>query len=85
LITQPDQAQGFPQDVERRILIAILRKKMLGTRWVLAEKDAIRQLHVFPFPATAMTRFRGGKEAPPLDHLPSMLLDLARQEVQQFA
>ena len=54
LINQPDQAQGFTQDTEGGVVVPILSKLIIHTGGVLAEKDAIRQLHVFPFPTTTM-------------------------------
>ena len=85
LIYQPDQAKGFRQDTQPGIVVTILRKLVGGTGGILAEEDAIRQLHVLPLPATAMTRLAGGKEAAHPDDLPAMLLDFVREQREQFA
>ncbi len=47
LINQPDQAKGFTQDTEGGVVVPILSKLIIHTGGVLAEKDAIRQLHAF--------------------------------------
>jgi hypothetical protein len=85
LINQPDQAKGFAQDVQRRIVVPILRNLMIGTMQILAEKDAIRQFHVFPLPAARVARLAGRKEAPHLDNLPTTPLDFVGEQIQQFA
>src|SRR5712691_5510185 len=85
LINEPDQAKGFVQDSKGRIVVTILRKLMRRTYRVLAEENAVRQFHFFPFPPTIVAALRRGKEAPHLDDLSTTLLDLTREEGQQFA
>ena len=85
MINQPDQAKGFTKDIQRRIVVPILGEVVIRTGGVLAEEDAVRQLHVFPFPPTTMAGLTRGKEPPHLDDLPPALVHLARQEGQQFA
>src|SRR5215472_13993635 len=58
---------------------------MIGTVRVLTAKHPVRELHVLPFPSAAVARLRGGKEAAYLDHLPTALLHLRLQQVQEFA
>ena len=85
LINEPDQAKGFLQDIQRCVVISILRELGVRTFGVLAEEHAVRQLHGFPLPATAMAGFTRWKEAVDLDHLPASLLHFAAKQRAQFA
>ena len=84
MIKQPDQAQGFTQDTQRGVVVPILGKLIIRTVCVLTEKDAIRQLHLFPLPPARVAGLTWGKEAPYLDHLPAAALHLAGQHIQKL-
>ena len=84
MINQPDQVEGFPQDILASIVITILRELIIRALWVLTEEKAILERHLFPFPATTVTRLAGRKEAAYLDDLPATLLYLAGQQVTQL-
>jgi hypothetical protein len=66
-------------------MIAILRQLIVRAVVVLAEEDAIRQLHLCPFPPTFMAGFGRGKEPIDFDDLPTALLNFAGQQVQELA
>ena len=85
LINEPDQAQGFVQDVQRGIVVTILWEQVIGTGRILAEKHPIGQLHAFPFPVARVAGLTRGKEASHLDHLPTTLLNFAREQGQELA
>ncbi len=78
LIYEPDQAQGFAQDIQRGIPVSILRELVIRTLGVLAEKNPIRQLHIFPLPAATVAGLTGRKEAVYFDHLSAALFNFAR-------
>jgi hypothetical protein len=63
LIKEPDQAKGFTQDTQRGVVVTILRNLIRGTPGILAEKDPIRQFHLFPFPSTTMDESQGLSDA----------------------
>ena len=85
MIYQPDQAEGFPQDIVASIVITILRELVIRALRILTDKDAIFERHLFPFPTTTVTPLAGGKEASNFDDLPATLLDLAGQQITQLA
>ena len=85
LINQPDQAEGFAQDMKRCVIISLLLKLMIGTGRVLTTENPIRQLHVFPLPSARVAGFTGREETPHFDDLPSALLHLRIEEAQKFA
>ena len=55
LIKEPDQAQGFLQDIQSGIVIAVLRKLSIRAEGILAHKHPVCERHVCPFPPTTMT------------------------------
>ena len=85
LIYQPDQAKGFCEHVEARIVITILLEKIIRTGGIPADEEAVRQLHSFPFPATTMAGLTRWKEAIHFDDLPTALLHFPREQGQEFA
>jgi hypothetical protein len=85
LINQPDQVEGFAQDVKRCVIISILLELMICAFRVLADEHPIGQLHVFPLPTATMAGLTGGEEAPHLDHLSTALLSLRLEQVQELA
>ena len=85
LINQPDQAQGESLNTQSGVVVPILSELIIRAVRILAQKNPVRELHVLPLPPATMAGLTRWKETIHFDHPPAMLLQFARQQVQQFA
>lgn len=76
--------EGFAQDILTSIVITVLREPIIRARWVLTEKHAIFEGHLFPFPSTTVTHLAGWKEAADFDDVSTPSFDLAGQQIAQL-